>query len=1005
MRVVSVVRDRRSLVIVLILATLAALIVVARSDRGRAAASAGELTAATASSSCADVYLLGVEGNGQRPATGSGLTFGPTVEGFVAPYAALVRPHRSLDLFRLGGVMPGLATLTSGATAPRWDDLRRGAARAWSEPIPDAIARATARIQAQAQACPGQQFVLVGSAQGAAVVHRVLLRLGPQLLQQVSGAVTISDPLRVRRSIARVTGAPAAPRWHAGLLTRTWTATDVPPAPAAGRNWTVCTAHDVICDPGPGSVSDAVRAARSYSRTVLSRVVDDVAARTRLWPTPVPPTRVLTLREGNPVDVALDVDLADGHAAYFSTDATLPDGLTLTSAGHLTGTPARPGSTVVAYAVHGSSPVTTAHDGVLALTVTPRASAPRSGGQTTCETRSDATAWCWGRNDYGQFGSGGTAGSRTPVQVSGTGWASISTSGSATCGVQLDRTLWCWGLNDFGQTGRTATRQPLLTPQRVGTSSGWEQVAVGWSHACAVKTNGTLYCWGQGLRGQLGTGTTARTVPAPHQVGTSHSWTSVSAAGWHTCGVQRDGTAACWGSNVMGELGIGSTARSVTPTALPGEWSSVTPSWLDTCGIRVDGTLWCWGRNLRGEVGDGTRVNRTSPAQVGAGTTWVAVAPAEQSTCALDADGQTWCWGANAWGQAGPDRPGVASLTPRQIPGLAPYASLTAGWLFFCGTDAQADTHCWGSDEAQALGDDGATPTPTASAAPRRVSRATVITGARARMLDSLTPAQLAARDLGGRPAVTLADRTAQTSLRVQVMTFNVLGSQHTAPWSDKPTYAPGRLRAEWAATFITRRRARLVGAQEIQPNQVSAIGGSLSGRYAIVPGVSDGYAAAPQSVLLRQPDWTVVWKSSINIPFMGGWRPQPVLRLKDPVTGRQLYFLNVHFSPGGLQKEREKAMDILVAEVRTLVKDGLPMLVTGDFNAKDWTFCQLTTRTPLFAAQGGSHGSPCSPPRPARIDWIFGLRGSFSRWQLMSTTEVGLTTDHSVQDALFSIG
>ena len=1002
---VGTVRERRSLLILLVLIAVAALVVVARVDRAEPRAD-GALTTASVDT-CADVFVLGVDGNAERPALGSELTFGPTVEAFVAPYVAQVKAYRSLTMVRLAGVMPSLATLTKGATGGRFRDLRLDAVRKWTDPIPDAVGRATSRIASQLSVCPGQQLVLVGSAQGAAVVHRTLGRLSPAARQQVAGAVLISDPLRVERTASRLTGDPTAPRWRSGLLMHIWKSSpDVPPAPAAGRNWTACTAYDLVCDPTRGPVWRAARVARSYTRSVLATVVADVVSRTRLWPTPVPRTRVLSMRQGNAVTAQLQVDIAEGRTALYAALGALPAGLTLSSSGVLSGTPTTPGTTAVHYSVRGASPATTAHYGQLSITVTPRASGPDSGGQTSCEVRSDATAWCWGRNDYGQFGTGQVGGSATPVQVSGTGFASISTSGSATCAVKVDHTLWCWGLTDYGQTGHPASTQPLLTPQRVGTSSRWSEVSVAWSHACAVRTSGELFCWGQGLRGQLGIGKKVGSLTSPQQVGSVTSWVHVETAGWHSCALRRDGSAACWGSNTMGELGIGTTSVALAPVDVAGTWASIAPSWGGTCGVRIDGSLWCWGRNLRGEVGDGTRVNRLSPVQVGAGTSWVSVSPAEQGTCALDTAGQTWCWGSNAYGQAGPDQPGVPSLTPRLVAGLSPYTSLSSGWLFFCGTDASADTHCWGNDEAQALGENGLTPpstTPTSSGRP--VSTARVITGARARMLDSLTPAQIAARGLSDRPAVTAADLAARATLGVRVMTYNVLGSQHTAPGSDAPAFAPGRVRAEWSSTFITRRNIGLVGAQEIQPNQINAFDGALGSRYAIVPGVADGYAAAPQSVLLRQPDWTVVWKSSISIPFMDGWRPQPVLRVKHPSTGRQLYFLNVHFAPGGLQKQREKAMDILVAEVRTLAKDGLPMLVTGDFNAKDWTFCQLTTRTQLVAAQGGSTGSPCSPPRPARIDWIFGSGGRFSKWQLLNSPEVGLTTDHSVQDALFSIG
>jgi endonuclease/exonuclease/phosphatase family metal-dependent hydrolase len=998
---VRVMRGRRGVVVLLTAALLLVTVVVARLGTYAPSAS-GELSAAEPEDTCADVYVLGVDGNAERPAAGSGLTFGRTVEAVVAPYVRAIEPHRVVAFARLSGTMPSLSTLTAGAGKT----VRRAALSDWAAPIPDAIARAQSRINSLATACPGQQFVLVGYAQGAAVVHRVLARLGSGVRARVSASVLVSDPLKVAFTRSRIFGDPSAPRKREGQLAKVWTRADVPAPPPGGRFWTVCTAHDLVCDPTDGSVSDAARTARSYGKSMLAPVVADIADRTELWPTPIPRTRVATLGEGAAASLQLTVDVAPGRGVVFALLTALPAGLSLSSSGLISGTPTSPGNAVVSYSVRGANPVTTAHQGVIALTVTPKSAAPDSGGQTTCETRSDGTAWCWGRNDYGQFGSGGTTSSATPTQVVGTGFDSISTSGSATCAIKLDRTLWCWGLNDFGQTGHQASTKPLLVPTQVGAMSTWSQVSVAWSHACALRVSGALYCWGQGLRGQLGTGVTVRSVATPQRVGSAVDWVDVITAGWHTCGVRRDGTAWCWGSNARGELGIGSATRAAEPVELAGTWSGLSASWIGTCGVQTDGSLYCWGANRRGEVGDGSQTDRLTPVAVGTGVRWASVTSSEQSTCALDVDGQTWCWGANTYGQSDPEETGVESLVPRRVPSVPTLTRLTSGWLFFCGSDASGATHCWGSDEAHALGDSGLPSSPSTSSTTvhRPVRNAGVVTGKAARRLDRLTPAQVAVHDLGDRPEVTAQQRAITGALEFKVMTYNVLGSQHTAPGADASEFAPGRLRAEWTSTLLRARHLSLVGAQEIQPNQVEAIAAASSGRYLVVPGNVDGYGPAPQSVLLRQPSWSVTWEGSISIPFMDGWRRQPVLRIQEHATGREIYFLNVHFSPGGRQVQRAKAMDILVAEVKTLAKDGLPMLVTGDFNARDWTFCQITTRTHLRAAQGGSTGTPCRPPAVRRIDWIFGSGGSFSHWTLLKTPEVELTTDHSIQDALFSI-
>ncbi|HWU21853.1 MAG TPA: endonuclease/exonuclease/phosphatase family protein, partial [Nocardioides sp.] len=261
--------------------------------------------------------------------------------------------------------------------------------------------------------------------------------------------------------------------------------------------------------------------------------------------------------------------------------------------------------------------------------------------------------------------------------------------------------------------------------------------------------------------------------------------------------------------------------------------------------------------------------------------------------------------------------------------------------------------------------------------------------------------------DLAGRPAVrprTLARSATPTSFRV--MTYNVLGSNHTAPRADAQQYAPARLRAEWESDIILRDRPSLLGTQEPQPDQISDFSALLGGSYGITPGNSQGYAGAPQSLMFATSAWTKVWSSSISISFVGQTRPQPVVRLRNKTTGAEVYFLNVHLSPHDRQTERVRAMDILVKEIQVLAKDHLPIVLTGDFNQKKWAFCQVTGRTSLKAANGGYHrGSTCVPPRVMRVDWIFASGGRWSGFSMKRGAAVALTTDHAVQYATYTTG
>ena len=981
---------------------------------GTQALAPADATTAPAASGCADVFVLGVDGDGQAPRRGSGLTAGPTVEGVAAPYVGAIKAGRTVKFQRLAVTTPPLSRLTQGASRRTgYAALRPASVRAWAAPIATLAARATTTIRQHASECPEQQLFLVGSAQGAAALHQVLAQSWMQpILPRLSGVVLVSDPDRIPGSTATRIGKPAAPRSGIGVLaSRRHLSAALPTLPAPGRIWSVCTGGDLLCAGTRSTVAKGKRVVGSYSRTMLAPTASDAATRTREWPAPKPATRTVSVAQGSPVDVQLATDVAPAQQQVtFMPTSTPPDGLTLSSDGHLSGTPTTAGRVTIDYTVQGDSPATTPHTGTVSLVVA-GPSALAAGGQSACEIQPDTTAWCWGANQFGQLGDATTTAATTPVQASGDGYAQISTGGATTCAVKTDHTLWCWGLNDFAQTGHPKSG-PVMAPKQIGDRKWWSQVSVAWSHACATRTDGTVACWGQDLHGELGDGQAYNRTATPVTVGSATDWTSVRAAGYHTCGLRADGSAWCWGNESLGSLGNGAN-NARTPVQVPGSWSSLSSGWGDTCGVHTDGSLACWGANRRGELGTGDQTDAASPvtAAGSAGRQWSDVAAGEQSTCALDASGTAWCWGDDRYGQSDPARHDDTITQPTAVPGLPPLTSIAAGWLGYCGLDSSGQRWCWGDPTIATSASSAPTgasrrqasaETGTSAAAARSAAR---IAPAEQRTLDRLSPAGVAQHDLAARPAVP-ASATTGPPVTIRTMTFNVLGSQHTAPGGDKPAYAPGRLRAEWGTTLIDETNAGLVGTQEMQPDQVNDYGMSTTGRFAIFPGTADGYSAAPQSLMYKTGSWTPVWTGSISMPFTDTWRPQPVVRLQDDRTGRQLYWINVHFAAGNNHPMRVKDMRILLTEVRTLKKDGLPILVTGDFNEKKWVFCQLVGNTTLRAAQGGSaRPKTCSPPSRIRIDWIFGTGGTFSNWKIFTGPEVVRATDHTVQSASFTIG
>jgi alpha-tubulin suppressor-like RCC1 family protein len=143
----------------------------------------------------------------------------------------------------------------------------------------------------------------------------------------------------------------------------------------------------------------------------------------------------------------------------------------------------------------------------------------------------------------------------------------------------------------------------------------------------------------------------------------------VSAGDLFACARKTDGTLWCWGNNSKGGIGDGSTTNRLSPvpvTALASSVTAVSANGRHACAARDDGTLWCWGWNAKGELGDGTVVDRLLPvaASIGGGVIEIA-AGVNHDTCARRADGSIWCWGDNAFGQIGD-----GATTPRPVPVL-----------------------------------------------------------------------------------------------------------------------------------------------------------------------------------------------------------------------------------------------------------------------------------------------------------------------------------------------
>jgi hypothetical protein len=262
-----------------------------------------------------------------------------------------------------------------------------------------------------------------------------------------------------------------------------------------------------------------------------------------------------------------------------------------------------------------------------------------AGAYHTAAVKADGSVWAWGDT---AIGDGTTTGSRTPVRVvgpGGTGFlagvASVCVGDYHTVAVKTDGTVWAWGEpNWYGALG-DGTHLDRLTPVQVlgpggaGFLTGVASATAGASHTVALKTDGTVWAWGNNWYGELGDGTDRdRSIPVqvlgPGGSGFLTGVASISAEDYHTVALKTDGTVWAWGANFDGQLGDNTTTNRAVPVQVVGPGgtgflagvSSVAGGGAHTVAVKADGTVWCWGKNDSGQIGDRAMANSTVPVQV-----------------------------------------------------------------------------------------------------------------------------------------------------------------------------------------------------------------------------------------------------------------------------------------------------------------------------------------------------------------------------------------------------
>lgn len=338
--------------------------------------------------------------------------------------------------------------------------------------------------------------------------------------------------------------------------------------------------------------------------------------------------------------------------------------------------------------------------------------------------RYDGVARSWGANDEGQLGvASGTDLIPTPTQLRINSTSAMTGVTRVFAGRQhgllisngTTGVLRAWGRNDSGQLGDNSVASrigcvPVLTS---GGLTNVVSASAGYAHSLALKSDGTVWAWGNNASGQVGdNSTTNRLAPlriTPAAPVFPNTFQAVAAGHDHSLALRNDGTVWSWGANAHGQLGTGTTTASLVPVQVQNLPVGLTVTAIAagngfSVALLSDGTVRAWGRGDKGQLGHDDDTPSSSPVEpVGLGNTITAIAAGDDHVLVRKADGTVWGWGSNFAGELGGLVP-AAQFTPQAVPGLANVAVIDAGAARSGAVFSDGAIVLWGDPAKSALG-------------------------------------------------------------------------------------------------------------------------------------------------------------------------------------------------------------------------------------------------------------------------------------------------------------